>query len=149
MSIYTELIAEQGFMDFSIQGSSMEPLLKKGDSIRIFSMTSLKPGNCYIFKHNDKLLVHRLAGKNGQDYYFIGDNSNSFEKVRREQIFGILYGNPYNKMAKQLIRMINWLYLQTNSWKPLCRMTGVRKRIIRAIYRSFHEKRISETPDLY
>jgi hypothetical protein len=149
MNIYTELIKEQGFMVFCIQGNSMEPLLREGDSIKVFNVIFLKPGECYIFKHNGKMMIHRLAGKHREDYFFIGDNSNCFEKVKRDQIYGILYGNPSNKMAKQLIRMVNWLYLQTIRWKPLCRIGGIRKRIIRAIYRSFHEKTISETPDLY
>lgn len=149
MSIYTELISEQGFMDFFIQGNSMEPLLKEGDSVRIFNVTSLKSGDCYIFKHNGKMIIHRLAGKIGEDYYFIGDNSNSFEKVTREQVYGHLYGNHNNKIKKQLIMIINWLYLHIMRRRPPSRAFGLRKRIIRTIFRSFHEKTIPETPDLY
>lgn len=149
MNIYTELIAEQGSMVFSIQGNSMEPLLREGDSVRIFNMTSLKPGDCYIFKLNGKMIIHRLAGKIEEDYYFIGDNSNSFEKVTREQIFGHLYGNPDNKVEKQLIMIINWLYLHFMRRRPPFRAFGLRKRIIRTIFRSIHEKTIPETSDLY
>jgi len=149
MSIYTELISEQGFMVFSVQGNSMEPLLKEGDSVRIFNVTSLKPGDCFIFKYNGKMIIHRLAGKIGEYYYFIGDNSSSFEKVSREQIFGVLGCNSKNNKAMQLIRIINWLYLQIMKWRPFCHISGLRKRTIRIIYRSFHEKKIPETSDLY
>ncbi len=149
MNIYKEIIVEHGFMNFSIKGNSMEPLLRDGDLVRICKTTCFKTGDCYIFKNNDKLLLHRLAHRCGDYFYFIGDNSNNFEKVSREQICGVLYDSRCNFLEKKLISFINRLYLIIYKWWPIRRLQGFRKKAIRLLYRSFHEKTIPETSNLH
>ena len=72
-------------------------------------MISLKPGDCYIFKLNGKMIIHRLVEKSRKTITLL--EIAIVLKVTREQIYGHLYGNPNNKMEKQLIMIINWLYL--------------------------------------
>lgn len=111
MSIYSDLITENGFMNFTIKGNSMEPFLKDGDFVCIKSISFFKSGNCYIFKQNNRFILHRLVCRIGKTFYFIGDNSNNFERIAENQICGALNQDEYNRFLKKLITVFNLIHL--------------------------------------
>lgn len=146
MSIYSELISEQGPLIFEIQGKSMEPFLKEGDKVQISSFTSLKPGQCYLYKFNNKLTLHRLAYKGAGYLCFIGDNSNNFENVTMDQICGVNTGKPDLRIAGLLVTILNLFYLLIHKlpfYFADLLMAKFRRKAIKIVYRSFYEKRVS------
>lgn len=78
---------------FNFKGSSMEPVLKEGDAVKIVPVTRLgiKAGDIVIF-NRDVLVCHRILGKfrkdNRQCFLEKGDNSDMAGHVYYEDIIG-------------------------------------------------------------
>lgn len=73
-----------------ITGSSMEPILPRGQSVVCKRNDQLISGNCYFFRYRQRLLVHRLVKVTDTTAVFMGDNSDSIEWVGSRDILAEL-----------------------------------------------------------
>jgi hypothetical protein len=144
---YKELIAENGLYNLRISGNSMEPFIIDGQTVVITTYCNLLPGNCYLFRDNDQLVLHRLAGKlKDKKLLFIGDNSHKIEKVNEENVIGVLH-TEINKIKKQLIAIVNSLFIFIYKISPRIgsKFYLIRRKIVISIVRSGNEKRVCKT----
>ena len=76
-------------MDVSVDGISMEPLLKKGDSIFVKYQSSYSVGDIVLFDYADEgLLVHRILRVDDDLFFCKGDNSFRLELISYDSIIG-------------------------------------------------------------
>lgn len=76
-------------------GSSMYPFIRGADdSVEILPLKPYEEPQrwyAYLCRWNDKYIIHRLIGKQDDEYIFSGDgNTGSRERVGRHEIIGIL-----------------------------------------------------------
>ena len=74
-------------VEITVAGSSMNPVLKDGDRIRIEHRDSYAIGDILVFSYkNQELLVHRLLQIKEGKYFCKGDNSMRLEDIAEDQI---------------------------------------------------------------
>jgi signal peptidase len=96
--LITQVMNNRGWIDLPAQGTSMYPLIKKGDICRFISCkaSSIKKGDIILYRTNSSSLVahrfYRLKPTNQQvQYIFKGDtNLGHDEPVNQDQILGKL-----------------------------------------------------------
>ena len=76
-----------------VLSGSMMPLLQIGDEVLVQSANpgSIRPGDIIVFKNQDKLIVHRVIRRYGDDnpsFLQKGDNTTSGEIIRSEDVIG-------------------------------------------------------------
>lgn len=81
---------DQSF-DLTVKGTSMYPLLIHEKSVvTIERFSTLQKQFIYLYKYQDKILLHRyLKSKNGI-LIFRGDNCSTFEYVDKDTIIGVV-----------------------------------------------------------
>lgn len=81
-------------VEITVAGSSMNPVLKDGDRIRIEHRDSYAIGDILVFSYkNQELLVHRLLQIKEGKYFCKGDNSMRLEDIAEDQILGAVIMN--------------------------------------------------------
>lgn len=133
VKIFNELIAEKGFLKLTVKGTSMEPLLKDGQPILINKALKYRLGDCYLFRYQNRIILHRFAGKSKEKMYlFIGDNSCKIEKVFECDIIGGLLERREFKIQKVIVICINALFINIFNNIPWLarRLYYQRKKII-------------------
>lgn len=94
------MIKKQGFIQLSVKGMSMFPILKSGDIITVRRKQPYSIGDILVFSYNnEQILVHRLLKIDGNIYFCKGDNSFRLEMVRENNIIGsviLLYDKNNN-----------------------------------------------------
>ncbi|MBP9814746.1 MAG: S26 family signal peptidase [Candidatus Levybacteria bacterium] len=89
---------------FQITGHSMEPGLKKGDSVLALGIFSVKKGDVIIFQKDSKYFVKRVAEIMGNKVKVLGDNpedsfdSRNFGEIEKDVIIG------------KVIKKIKWFF---------------------------------------
>jgi signal peptidase I len=79
---------------FQAKGWSMTPFIKDGDVITISPFMEKKPGLgdvvAYLRPGSEKLVVHRLVGRQGKAWLILGDNTpeDAMDFVARENVIG-------------------------------------------------------------
>lgn len=74
-----------------VAGSSMDPLLKNGDRIRIVPKPP-RTGDIAVFLAGGLFFVHRIVWRKGDFFYTIGDNSPVPDHpVHRKDIVGVIH----------------------------------------------------------
>jgi len=112
VKIYRELISENGFFKMTVKGTSMEPLLKDGQQILIKRVIKYRLGDCYLFRYQNRIILHRLAGKlKNNNFLFIGDNSCKMEIIPEQEIIGCLQEQRNYKIQKIFAVCINYLFI--------------------------------------
>jgi hypothetical protein len=74
-----------------VQGNSMYPVLKEGQTVSIEKLdarTKLRPGEVYAFKSGGDLVAHRFVKMSAGRAVFAGDNRAFPEAVERHDIVG-------------------------------------------------------------
>lgn len=79
--------SEKGIL-LSVSGKSMLPLIREGDSVRIFKVKDYFIGNVIVYVYKGELLVHRLLENKGGRLYCKGDNSFRIEDIKYQDIIG-------------------------------------------------------------
>ena len=87
-----ELLKTEGKYVGPTSGVSMLPMLKTGrDSVVIKPKTErLKPFDVALYKRGDNFVLHRVIEVLKGGYVIRGDNCYSDEKVKEEQVIGVL-----------------------------------------------------------
>jgi hypothetical protein len=96
---------------FSIQGNSMYPLVKQGQTLAVSMLddtTALKRGGLYVFTMHGILAVHRFARMRKGKAVFSGDNCATTEQIARRDVVGScdLRQQP---MLCRCVNMVNML----------------------------------------
>lgn len=106
-------LANKGFILTTISGNSMKPLLDdKKDSVYIEPLSKpLKRGDVILYERASKQLVlHRIVKIRSNTYYVSGDNQYSLERVKKNQVLGIMTAYYKKENKKELKRFIYTLY---------------------------------------
>ena len=88
------ILERDGFVIYPTKGVSMYPLLREGKTLVRLEALSGAPSvyDVVLFKRRNALVLHRIVAA-GKDYFFIsGDNTRSFEKVRRDAVKAVMKG---------------------------------------------------------
>jgi hypothetical protein len=89
--VFSWILSIIGKMQIAIDGYSMEPVLRHHQLTNTFSYTNLSPGKCYLYKHGDAFITHRLVGFTKSDSgIFAGDNCQSFEIIPVQNILAVV-----------------------------------------------------------
>lgn len=96
-SNYKIEIEKNGVIAFVPRGNSMWPILKnKGQSVIIHKKTEkdkiTRFSVIFYERSNGALVLHRVLGFCEQGYIVCGDSQFDLEKVKDEQIFGVMEG---------------------------------------------------------
>ena len=87
-------LAACGSVRFRVKGISMRPMLRNNlDEVQLVPCVdeSLSPGDICLFKFQGRHILHRFIRKEGELYYFRGDNVlKNYEYCSREQIIGVV-----------------------------------------------------------
>ena len=111
--------------EFPINGTSMRPLLTKGDSVTIKKIEDVKVGDIILYKRlNGQFILHRLRKIKNESYSFVGDHQTKIEEnIKYDMLIGTLISYKhknkihnlksirykiYKKMVK--IKFIRWLF---------------------------------------
>ena len=75
------------FSYFRVQGQSMEPFSKEGDFVFVNRFSRLKEGDVAVLRHpvSLRLLLKRIVRKQGERYWFKGDNT---DRSSDSRVFG-------------------------------------------------------------
>lgn len=97
-----------------IDGVSMLPFIKGGkDLVEIVPFSSdeeLNLWSCPFYSWNGRYMIHRYIGRQGNEYLMLGDgNVSRIERVRREDIIGVLRYIIHPDGSVQDCRDENWL----------------------------------------
>lgn len=95
---------------FQAIGDSMMPYLTHGQEISVSPCGKrLVPGQCYLFYHQGRLMLHRLVFFTRHWAFFLGDNGVWVEKVPRNMVFAEL-DHADDVLALCLIAVTNLVY---------------------------------------
>lgn len=91
------------------KGTSMWPFFKEGiTKVRLSKVQSIKKGNVYLFKENDKFILHRLIKIKDQHLIFRGDGNVHKETVKKEQLIAQMVA--FTNKGKKEVLTTNKLY---------------------------------------
>ena len=107
-----------GATTFTVEGQSMSPFLPSGLHVRLKPpRLPLRPGGCYAFMYNKRLVVHRLVTLRGRVALFAGDRARRYEKADVESVVGEL--DCRNQWVRsRVIAMTNRIFLHGRRWFP-------------------------------
>lgn len=76
------------------QGTSMLPLIRQGKDLMVIVPRPdrrLKKYEAVLFRRNGSYILHRITAVCDDEYVIRGDNRKDSERVREDQIIGVLY----------------------------------------------------------
>ncbi len=115
--VYQALPGFEPSVRFQLTGRSMEPCLLLGQTVECRTPRSLTPGNCYLFRFGDRMLIHRLVKAKNGTAFFMGDNSGSIEPVSCGDIVAEIEDRA-SQLYKLITVIINRLFLMTADFLP-------------------------------
>lgn len=78
-----------GYTFFEVATGSMSDTIEIGDIVVVKITKEVNENDIIVFKENESFIVHRLIGKNDNEYITKGDANNSEDKpIKEEQILG-------------------------------------------------------------
>lgn len=85
---FYKFLAKNRKLNIVIEGHSMDPVLKTGDTIYIVEDNIDCIGGVVAFLFNDEIVAHRLLKIENDVFYCKGDHSASLESVLKSQVIG-------------------------------------------------------------
>ena len=88
------MLKEDGFCITGFSGRSMLPMLREGkDRVLLVSPKfPLPPDTVALFRRGEDYVLHRVIGREGEQYIFRGDYCATKERVKEENILGVMEG---------------------------------------------------------
>lgn len=112
--IIEEELKKGNSFSFPINGTSMQPLLHKGDIVTIKKTDTLKKGDIAFFKRdNNTFVLHRIIKIKDSTLDFVGDHQTHVEcNIRFDQVIGVVtqYKKKKQKDYKGLNRLSYKIY---------------------------------------
>lgn len=89
--------------EFPINGTSMRPLLKKGDSVTLKKIDKLKKGDIVLFRRlNGAFVLHRIIKIKNNQYYFVGDHQTKIEgNISSDMLIGKVISYKHKNKNKE------------------------------------------------
>lgn len=89
------LLDVKGLIILRFNGSSMIPTIPPKSELYVEKLSTITPGNIYVFHliykdQHPRLVCHRLHCVENKKYYFQGDNRSSQEVVDQHAIIGVV-----------------------------------------------------------
>ena len=120
-----------------IEGSSMEPLIKNGDTLLFNESKAPKRGDIVLIRDNCELVVHRYVGKN----LIKGDNSKCFDGCSNDTITILGTGEPiYRSSLLALLSIFN------TKKSIIAKPSRALMIIVGTLLRTFRFKKVSFKP---
>lgn len=95
LSLIKHKIQSNGFIELTICGNSMNPVLKDHQSVTIGVQEEYHVGDVLIYKYkNEGLLSHRLLEIKNELYCCKGDNCYRMEEILKTDIYGKVMNIP-------------------------------------------------------
>ena len=89
----------------------MWPFLLHGQKVRIARIHKpIEKGKCYLFIHDNSILIHRLLKVLNGRAVFAGDYSEEIEEIPLEAVIGELKRNQ-NKIIICILNLINHIFI--------------------------------------
>ena len=136
-----ETLERDGKLVYKVKGVSMLPLIRQDrDVIYIVKRPAgqtISVGEVVLFRRGEKLVLHRVIGRNGDDYVICGDNQYVPELVRDEQIIGVMTafirkGNTCYTNDEKYLKYVNkMLAMPMKRRKLMVRIRSITERIRR------------------
>lgn len=73
--IIKKAIEERGYCHVKVSGSSMLPTYKAGETVKIIASNQVGVNDVVLFNYMDKMILHRVVMKNGNQMITRGDNN--------------------------------------------------------------------------
>lgn len=67
------LLADGGEIELPVAGSSMSPLLRPDDRLRVSARATAGLGDVVLAEHGSNLVLHRVIGRRGEELLLRGD----------------------------------------------------------------------------
>jgi hypothetical protein len=131
------LLSIEPSIRLQLTGSSMEPLLSRGQHVVCRHRNRLISGNCYFFRYHHRVLLHRLVSVKDTMALFMGDNSDSVEWVDFRDILAEL-DDTTQQLYKLSTVIINRICLLGAEWFPFPITRGImrlRRKVLGSMYR--------------
>ncbi len=107
-----------GATTFTVEGRSMSPFLPPGVRVRLKPpRMPLRPGECYAFMYEKRLVVHRLVALRDREAIFAGDRGRRYEKADVESVVGELDCRT-QWVRSRVVAMTNRIFLHSWRWFP-------------------------------
>lgn len=128
-----EKINQEGFIVSSCKGKSMQPFLHENDKVLINKVNrEIKKYDVVLYEDNGKNILHRVINIVDEYLYIRGDNSLKLEKVKKEDVIGILNGFYNNNGYIEINDELNYKYYKLSSKSlPLRKLKYYIGRIIK------------------
>lgn len=87
-----EILQQKGFWCARVEGDSMLPMLKEGEDsiVVILPKEEIKKYDVVLIRKHNNLILHRITKVYKDGLLFVGDNCLYREKIKKEQIIGVL-----------------------------------------------------------
>ncbi len=123
-----------------IDGQSMFPFIKGGvdlvEVVPFMPQDELPELCCPFYLWEDRYMIHRYIGRDGDDYLMLGDgNLARIERVKRSEIFGLLKTIYYPNGSEQDCSDPHWLNC-ARWWVRLRPLRRFLLPIIKRVYRT-------------
>ena len=122
-----DVLKREGNLSFTVCGYSMAPFLMNNQEVQIIFRNNPLPGDCVLYRKDDKLVLHRLVKRGEGISVFAGDNSPFFESVSNDKIIGVLHESCPNRLNKCIITLFNIIIFGITSLIPGHRPTVLMK----------------------
>lgn len=88
-NILSFMLEARGEMLVTVQGISMDPVLKENDKVIIVRCESYDIGDVIVFDYDEPfLVVHRILMKTSNQYLCKGDNTFRLEQISKKKVLG-------------------------------------------------------------
>jgi len=99
--IVKTITTQDGIFPLTVKGTSMEPFLKDRKTVvNLKKHEQVKTGRIYLFKHNEKLLLHRLIGVKENTLLFRGDAQRTIEHAKHKDILAEVQNYTYKNKTR-------------------------------------------------
>lgn len=129
MDVMKTILDSCGELQISPKGRSMLPyLIEKFDKVKVVPVADkLCKYDIVLYKSCGLYILHRVTGFDGEFYYICGDNTAEYEKVKKEDIIGVVseitrIGGIVEKKDSFGYRLWIRIWYEWNLKKPLMKL---------------------------